>query len=209
MAGLTNCVDATRILVVQAVAQIGDVETLQTLAQPLRLKILETLREPASAAGVARALGETRQKVNYHLKELERVQLVRPVGEHRIDNIIERLYEAAARAFVVSPRVTWADSRRALTIAQQVSLSNLVSLGERLQRSAAELLDRAAFDGEAVSSAAVEVDVRFASDEERTEFLRAYLRAVGPLLKQYGAASGAPYRVVLAAYPNPSSQEKS
>jgi hypothetical protein len=51
---------------------------------------------------------------------------------------------------VISPRSTWGDDpRRAAALADQVSLGTLVAHGEQLQRDAAALLDRAAFDGEA------------------------------------------------------------
>jgi DNA-binding transcriptional ArsR family regulator len=167
----------------------------------MRLRILGALRQPGSAAAVARELGEPRQKVNYHLKELERAQLVRQVGERRTGNFIENLYEAAARSFVVSPRVAWPDGQRAAALAAQTSLEHLVQLGERMQRDSADLLDRAAFDGEQIASAAVEAEVRFADEQQRTEFLNAYLQAVGPLLARYGAATGEPYRLVLTVYP--------
>jgi DNA-binding transcriptional ArsR family regulator len=184
-----------------SVMSVDDVATTQTLAHPLRLRILGALRRPASAAAVARELGEPRQKVNYHLKELERADLVKLVGERRTGNFIESIYEAVARSFVVSPRIAWPDERRADALAAQVSLENLVRLGERMQRDSAELLDRAAFDGEQIASAAVEAEVRFASEQQRSEFLNAYLQAVGPLLRQHGATDGDGYRVVLAVYP--------
>lgn len=186
----------------QPVRTVNDVSTMQTLAHPLRLQILGALRQPASAAAVARTLGEPRQKVNYHLKELERAELVRRVEERRTGNFIESIYEAVARSFVVSPRVAWPDGRRDEALAAQVSLENLVRLGERMQRDSAELLDRAAFDGEQIASAAVEAEVRFASEQQRSEFFNAYLRAVGPLLTQYGVTDGDGYRIVLAVYPD-------
>ena len=185
----------------KSVTTIEDVSTTQVLAHPLRLRILGALRRPASAAAVARALGEPRQKVNYHLKELERAELVRLMGERRTGNFIESIYEASARSFVVSPRVAWPDEQRAEALAAQVSLENLVQLGERMQRDSAELLDRAAFDGEQIASAAVEAEVHFATEQQRSEFLNDYLRAVGPLLTRYGATDGDGYRVVLAVYP--------
>ena len=58
---------------------VTDLDSLQVLLHPLRIDILEALRTPASAATVARGLNLPRQKVNYHLKELERAALVREV----------------------------------------------------------------------------------------------------------------------------------
>ena len=182
---------------------VEDAESLQVLAHPLRLRVLEELRTPQSAAAVARAVGEARQKVNYHLKELERVGIVRKVGERRSGNFVEALFQAAAPTIVVSPRASWADDRRGEALRSQLSLENLVLLGERLGRDAAVLLDRAAFDGEEIASAAVEAEVGFADEKARSEFMKEYLKAVGPLLRKHGARAGARYRVVLAVYPDP------
>jgi DNA-binding transcriptional ArsR family regulator len=167
----------------------------------LRVRILEALREPGSAATVAREVGETRQKVNYHLKELERVGLVQPVSERRSGNFIETLYEAAGRSFLVSPRVAWSDPRRVDALREQHSLERLVMVGAQLQRDAISLLDRAAFDGEQIASAAVEADVHFADEKHRAAFLDEYLAAVQKLCDRYGSADGLPYRVVMAAHP--------
>jgi DNA-binding transcriptional ArsR family regulator len=186
-----------------SVASVSDLDTLQTLAHPMRLRILALLREPSSAAAVARELGQPRQKVNYHVKELERAGLIRSVGERRSGNLVENLYRAVASTFVVSPRLAWVDQRRTVALAEQVALENLVAVGERLQRSAALLLDRAAFGGEQIASAAVEAQVRLADEAQRAAFLSEYVAAVGPLLKKYGAAGGDPYRVVLAVHPDP------
>src|SRR5258708_38517567 len=48
---------------------------LQALAHPMRVAILDTLRDPAAAATIARRLGEARQDGNYHLKELRQAGL--------------------------------------------------------------------------------------------------------------------------------------
>jgi DNA-binding transcriptional ArsR family regulator len=187
--------------VAQPVHVVEDIEALQVLGHPLRVRILELLRVPGSAAMVAREVGETRQKVNYHLKELERVGLVAPVGERRSGNFIETLYESIGRSFLVSPRVAWSDPRRVDALRQQHSLERLVMVGGRLERDAIALLDRAAFDGEQVASAAVEVDVHFANEEDRAAFLDEYLAAMRELSDRYGSREGLPYRLVLAAHP--------
>jgi DNA-binding transcriptional ArsR family regulator len=180
---------------------VRDAERLGALANPTRVQILEALREPASAAAVARRIGQPRQRVNYHLKELEAVGLIAPVGERRVGNFVESLYRAVARTFLVSPEVTWAGPRRAEALGRQHSLQTLVLLGERLQRDAALLLDRAAFDGDEIASASVIAEARFASEDEREAFLSEYLRTTAKLLDKYGRREGAAYRVVLAAYP--------
>ena len=181
---------------------VDDPEVLAVLGHPLRIRILEALREPASAATVARAVGQPRQNVNYHLKELERAGLVEPVEERRVRNFIETLYQAVARSFVVSPQIAWSDPRRIDALRAQHSLERLVLVGEQVQRDAAALLDRAAFDGEQIASAAVEVDVHFADEHDRAAFLDEYLQSIRELTARYGARTGLPYKVVVAAYPS-------
>jgi len=165
--------------------------------------MLDELRRPASAATLARALGQTRQNVNYHLKELERAELVRRVEERRRGNFLETLFQTVAATIVVSPRASWGDERRVGALAEQLSLEHLVVLGERLGRDAAVLLDRAAFDGEHIPSAAIEAEVRLADDAARAAFVRDYFAAIAPVLRAHGAAGGTPYRVAVAVYPDP------
>src|SRR5918911_4448011 len=70
---------------------------------PVRARLLAELREPASAAALAGRVGLARQKVNYHLRALEAHGLVRAAGERRWGGLTERLLEATAAAYVVSP----------------------------------------------------------------------------------------------------------
>jgi hypothetical protein len=59
---------------------IASAERAAVLLDPLRLRLLEQLREPDSAAGLARRLCLPRQKVNYHLRELEKQRLEPAAG---------------------------------------------------------------------------------------------------------------------------------
>jgi DNA-binding transcriptional ArsR family regulator len=183
------------------VATIRDPESLQALCHPTRVEILEVLREPGSAATVAREIGQPRQRVNYHLKTLEEAGLVEPVGTRRNGNFVESLYRSVARSFVVGAEVAWKSGRRLETLRAQHALETLVALGERLQQDAAELLDRAAFDDEDIASAAVSAEARFATSEDRAAFMREYLEATRALLDKYGSRDGDPYRVVMAVHP--------
>ena len=174
------------------------------LAHPLRVSVLDALRTPDSAAGVARAIGESRQKVNHHVKALLDVGLVRLVGERRTGNFVEPLYESVAGTFLVSPRLAWGSGDRAGALRNQLPLEHLVVLGERVQRDATALLDRAAFDGEEIPSLCVEASVRFKDEEARAAFMREYLEVLKPLLRKHGARRGSgdvAFHVAVAVYP--------
>ena len=75
------------------------------------------------------------------------------------------------------------------------------SVAEVLERGQHRLAAHRAFDGEQIASAAVEVDVHFADERDRTAFLDDYLSAVRALSNRYGSSTGLPYRVVMAAHP--------
>ena len=42
------------------------------LLHPRRVRVLEAAREPVSATEIGRRLSEPRQRINYHVRELER-----------------------------------------------------------------------------------------------------------------------------------------
>ena len=180
---------------------VKDSQQIRALAHPVRAKILEGLRTPGTAAGLARRLGRSRQFVSYHLKELERIGLVQRTGERRKGNFVEQLYEATARRFVVSSRFSSDPERLTAVLRDQVSLAQLADLGERLQQDSAGLIDRAARDGEQIPSATVEAEVRFPDAAARAAFMADYVRTLESLLAKHGDAKGEPFRVALAAYP--------
>src|SRR4029450_6070178 len=84
---------------------IRDSEQAAALLQPERIRLLEALPEPDSAAGLARRFDLPRQRLNYHLKELERSGLVELVEERRKGNCIERVLKATSRAYTISGEV--------------------------------------------------------------------------------------------------------
>jgi len=176
-------------------------EELAAITHPTRLRILDALRSADSAASVARRLGEPRQRINHHVRELAKAGLLVDAGERRKGNFVEQLYEARAGTFVLSPRLTWGDGARLRAITDQVSLQRLVEVGERVQRDAAVLLDRAAFAGEEVPSAAVSATVRFADAEGRAAFLDEYLALTAALIERYAGSQGEAFTVALATYP--------
>jgi DNA-binding transcriptional ArsR family regulator len=183
------------------VLSVTEPEALAALSHPTRVAVLEALRDPASAAEVGRALEQPRQRVNYHLKELEKAGLVERTGTRAKGNLVETLYRAVARSFVVSPTVAWTHPDRVAALRRSHALGTLVELGERLQRDAAVLLDRAAFDGADVPSAAVTAEVAFPDEAARAAFMDDYLRTTAQLLERHGARTGERFRAILAVYP--------
>ncbi len=63
------------------------------------------LREPASASGLTRRLGLPRQRLNHHIRELEAVALVRLVEQRRRRGCVERVMQATAQRYILSPEI--------------------------------------------------------------------------------------------------------
>ena len=179
---------------------------LAAIAHPTRLRVLDALRVADSAAGAARRLGEPRQRINHHVRELAKAGLLVEAGERRKGNFVEQLYESIAGTFVVSPRITWGDGERLRAMADQVSLQHLVELGERIQRAAVTLLDRAAFDGDEIASATIEAEVRFVDEQARAAFLDEQLALTSKLIERYASSEGEAYTVALAIHPRAEEQ---
>ena len=187
-----------------AVQVIQSVEAAATLFSPARLRILEQLGEPESAAGVARQLGLPRQQVSYHMRELEHAGLVELVEERRKGNCLERVVRAAARTYLISPDAL---GKLGATPEQQrdrFSVGYLVSLAARAIRDLAVLCGRAEKAGKRVSTMALEMDVRFATAEARHAFAEELAEHVARLAAKYhdeSAPGGRKFRFFGGVYP--------
>src|SRR2546430_17347367 len=87
------------------VAVIEDPSVAEATLDPVRARLLAELAEPSSATMLAARVGLPRQKVNYHLRALERHGLVELVEERRKGNVTERMLRRAASSYVISPSV--------------------------------------------------------------------------------------------------------
>src|SRR5688572_27261803 len=96
----------------------GD-ERLRGTLSPLRRQLLEALREPASATGLATRLGASRQRINYHLREMEKSGLVELVEERQRRGRTERVMRATATAVIVAPVIVGPSADRDERAAEQ------------------------------------------------------------------------------------------
>ncbi|WP_194896291.1 ArsR/SmtB family transcription factor [Catenulispora pinisilvae] len=176
---------------------------------PIRSRILAALSEPGSAAMLAARLGLPRQKVNYHLKELERHGLVELVEERRKGNVTERVYSATAASYVISPVTLAAVSPDPDRAPDRLSARWLLALGSRLIQEVGTLLTGSARAGKPVTTFAMDAKIRFASAADRAAFADELTRAVTTLVSRYhdeNAAGGREHRLVLGLHPIPTAR---
>jgi DNA-binding transcriptional ArsR family regulator len=187
------------------VAVIEDPAAAEVSLDPVRARLLAELAEPASATMLAARVGLPRQKVNYHLRALERHGLVVLVEERRKGNCTERVLRATATSYVISPAALGAvepDPRRA---PDRVSAAWLLALASRLVRDLGDLTSGAARARQRVATFALDGEVRFASAAERAAFAEELAGAVADLIARYhdpDAPGGRDHRLVLALHPS-------
>ena len=189
-----------------ALEVIDDPAAAAAAMDPLRARLLAALAEPASAAAVAGRVGESRQKVNYHLRTLEQHGLVRQVGERRWGGLSERVLAATARSYVVSPSALGVAAADPTLTTERLSARYLVALAARLIREVADLINQSEVQGKRLATLSMDTEVRFGSAAARAAFTRELTAAVTGLVARYhdaDAPGGRAFRLVLAAHPRP------
>ncbi|MFE2536811.1 ArsR/SmtB family transcription factor [Streptomyces sp. NPDC059371] len=187
------------------VTVIEDAEAAAVSLDPIRARLLAELATgPASAAMLAGKVGLPRQKVNYHLKTLERHGLVELAGERRKGNVTERMMRATAASYVISPLALAAVQPDPDRFRDQLSARWLLALGARLVRDVGSLVTGAAKARKRLATYALDGEVTFASAADRAAFIEELTAGVSALIRKYhdgDAEAGRPHRIVVAVHP--------
>ena len=186
------------------VAVIEDAAAAEATLDPLRAHLLAELAEPGSASSLAARVGEPRQKVNYHLRELERHGLVELVEERRKGNMTERVLQATASSYVISPAALAAVAPDPHRSPDRLSARWLLAVAARLVSDVGALITGATRAGKRVATFALDGEVRFASAADRAAFAEELANAVVGLVGKYhddAAQGGRKFRVVVAVHP--------
>ncbi len=181
------------------------------LLRPLRARILEELAEPGSAAGVARKLSVARQKVRYHLKELEREGLVELVEEKKVGNCVERIVRATGRAYLVSAEALGSLAGGALEATDRFSSAYLTAIAARAIRELAGLRKAADAAKKRLATLTLETEIKFASAADRAAFTEELANEIARLTHKYhdeNAPRGRVHRIAAFAYPKPEPSQK-
>ena len=176
---------------------LDDAEAVRTALSPIRRELLGRLREPASATQLAAALGLPRQKVNYHLRALEKAGLVELVEERQRRGCIERVLRAKP-GFVVDPALVAGEFER---VADQYAAGHLVATAADAVRDVSRMQTAADRSGKRLMTATLETDVRFASPEAVRDFTDELAHLLDELVRRHDTAGGRPHRVVAFAHP--------
>jgi DNA-binding transcriptional ArsR family regulator len=202
---LTNFVFGGILRRVLDVAVIDDPAAAEVSLDPMRARLLAALAQPGSATSLATRTGLSRQQANYHLRALERHGLVELVEERRKGNCTERVLQATAASYVISPSAfadVAPDPDRA---PDQASARWLLALAARVVREVGELIAGAESARKPLATFAIDTEVRFASAGDRGAFAHELGDAVTTLVGKYHdqkAEGGREHRLLVAVHPS-------
>ena len=180
-------------------ALIEDANRALLALDPLKRRLLETLREPGSASGLARRLGLPRQQLGYHLRALEQAGLVRLVEERRRRGFVERVLVASADAFVLDPALLGEAGTRSQ---DRYAADHLVQAAGNVVRDVTRMRGAAEAAGQRLLTFTIEADVGFTRPQDFEDFSAALAEAVAALAARYDPAPDArKYHLVIGAHP--------
>ena len=188
----------------QDVDVIEDPQAAAATLDPIRVRLLAALSEPNSATMLAGKVGQPRQKINYHLRELEKYGLVELVEERRKGNMTERVLRATAASYVISPVALGPVAPDPDHAPDRLSARWLLALGARLVREVGALIGASRAAQKPLATYAIDAEVRFASAADRAEFAEELTAALTGLVSKYhdeAAAGGREHRVIVALHP--------
>jgi DNA-binding transcriptional ArsR family regulator len=187
------------------VTVIDDPAAAEVSLDPVRSRLLAELVQPASASTLAAKVGLPRQKVNYHLRALERYALVELVEERRKGNMTERVMRATASSYVISPSALAAVAPDPDRSPDQLSALWMLSLAARLVREVGELIGRARRARRPVATFAIDAEIRFATASDRAAAAAELAEAIESLASKYDdefAPGGRRHRLIVALHPS-------
>ncbi|WP_414942465.1 winged helix-turn-helix domain-containing protein [Amycolatopsis sp. cmx-11-51] len=188
-----------------SVAVIEDAEAAEVSLDPVRARLLAELAEPASATMLAGRVDLPRQKVNYHLRALEKHGLVELVEERRKGNVTERMMRATASSYVISPTALSAVQPDPAQSPDRLSARWLLAVAGRLVRDVGVLITGSTKARKRVATFAIDGEIRFSSAEDRAAFAEELTVAITNLVSRYhdeGAEQGRDHRIVVAVHPS-------
>lgn len=179
---------------------------------PIRRRLLERLREPASATQLAGELAMGRQRLNYHLRALEEAGLLSLVEERQRRGCTERILVARADAFIVDPAVMAADRVDATAAARAAqdtfAAAYLIDTAADVVRHVARMQTQAAKQGTRLVTFTIDTEISFATPADLERFTAALAEFVAKeaaksVAAPHGGSAARPYRIVIGGHPAP------
>jgi DNA-binding transcriptional ArsR family regulator len=186
------------------VAVVSREAAAEALLDTARRQVLEQLQTPGSASSVAAALKLPRQRVNYHVRALERAGLVEQVATRPRRGLTERIVRATAACYVISPDALGRMGNAELQSTDRFSATFQVAVAARTVREVASLAELARDAGKPLTTLTLDATIRFATPASRQAFANDLVDAVNALVAKYHderAGDGRTYRFFAGSHP--------
>lgn len=186
---------------------IDDVDDALVLLKEPRRRILELARDGVSAVDLALQLGETRQRLGYHLRQLVEADLLSEETGERRGAVVEKRYRARAEVYALSPDLLGPLAAR-LDAGDRQSLAHLLGAVHQVQRDVTAVLESG--PETRVPTLTLSTRIRFADAAERGAFADALVRALTDVVAHHARAfestdavtpDGEPFRLTLTLHP--------
>lgn len=124
--------------------EIENIEQLRAVADLLRLRIIDVLvKQPMTVTQLGEMLGEAPAKMHYHVRELEKVGLLKLVETREKGGILEKYYQPIARELSVNKALLSAPSDESTamlrTLLGQISETFLREFRRAVERKSEQL----------------------------------------------------------------------
>ena len=184
---------------------LDNADHVRLALSPIRRRLLERLRQPASATELAGELALGRQRINYHLRALEIAGLIHLVEERQRRGCVERIMAARAQSFVVDPSVMRGRRRHAAATAQdRFAAEHLMATVSGVVRDVARMQARADDEGTRLLTFTVDTEIGFDTPADLERFTTELAAFVAREAATHGTSGAARrYRIVIGGHPAP------
>lgn len=178
--------------------ELLDPASLTAMSSPIRQQLLEALGEPNSAAELARRYDMSRQRIGYHMRDLEKAGCIGVVGERQQRGLKEKLYQVTPRVYAQAPDADLAADQDRFSFARLLNV-----LGTAI-KTLTVIRRQADAAGKRVATLALDAELHFESPAQRKAFTEDLLDAVEAVLRKHErprSRKTRAFRLLLGAYP--------
>lgn len=179
--------------------QFADASSFAAMGSTFRQQLLAELQEPTSAATLAKRHDMSRQRIGYHMRDLEKAGCIALVEERAQRGLTEKLYQVTPRIYTQSPNhMAMADKQSVFSFSRLVNvLAHALSTLARIHHLAKP--------NQRIATLALEAQLHFDNPSQRKAFTEELLDAIEAVVKKHEQPKtnkSRSFRLVLGAFPD-------
>lgn len=186
---------------------IASDHAVAAVANPIRRSLLQALAaQPDSASGLAQRVNSPRQRVNYHLKALEKAGLVELALERPRRGLVERIFRTTAKAYAIDPSVLGhLDAGTQINQGDRWSAGYAIALASRTSREITNLDRKARQQKKRLAVASLDATIQLATPAAMADFITELSTAISLVIARHNsyAANARTFRVTASTWPAP------